>query len=296
MPKKYQNHFEELGFSRQEAGFYGMIENIDDNMGKFFKQLGQWNLMENTIIIFTSDNGMTRLGCGLNGHAGRPQVQLGTDKDGKPMMTYNAGMKGLKGTVDEGGVRVPFLVQWDGKIKEGKTVDTVVNYLDIMPTLTDLCDAESPASQPYSGRSLRPLLFEKNPKWGDRFQFQQVTRWPKGRSPDDFKWKRYSVRNERFRLVEGILYDMENNPDQTIDVTAQHPELVSKMKSAYEKFWDDSRPLMINEDMPLAEKKPYHVDYKKQNDDSRSAPNFGGLSDCGRQRCWWRCGLRRWWS
>ena len=101
-PPKYQQYFQDLGFPRHAAGFYGMIEHIDHCMGQMFEQLEAWGLLDNTIVIFTSDNGMTRVGCGLRGVAGRPQVQLGTDKDGKPMMSDNAGMKGLKNTVDEG--------------------------------------------------------------------------------------------------------------------------------------------------------------------------------------------------
>lgn len=263
-PPEYQKYFKGLGFDGKTAGFYGMIEHIDYSMGIMFEQLETWGLLENTIVIFTSDNGMTSIGCGLKSKAGRPHKQIGTDPEGNPMMTYNAGMKGLKGTVHEGGVRVPFFVRWDGKIKEGRTVDTVVNYLDILPTLAELAGAELPSTQAFEGRSLASFLFEENPEWEDRFQFQHVTRWNHGVNPDDFKWKSYSVRNQRFRLVAGVLYDMENDPSQNEDVTDQYPELVTEMKKAYEKFWDDSRPLMINDGVPLAEEKPYHVNYNEQ--------------------------------
>ena len=263
-PPKYQKHFADLGFNKNSAGFYGMIEHIDDCMGAMFNQLEASGLMENTIIIFTSDNGMTRIGCGLSTFEGRPHKKLGTSKDGKPMMSYNAEMKGLKGTVDEGGVRVPFIVRWDGVFKDGKTVDTVVNYLDILPTLADIAGTELPATQKFEGRSLKPLMLEENPAWEDRFQFQHVTRWNHGDNPDKWKWKKYSVRNQKFRLVEGKLYDMEKDPNQTQDVSSKHPELVKTMKDAYENFWDEVRPLMVNEDVPLAEEKPFHVDYYAQ--------------------------------
>ncbi|MDF7799076.1 arylsulfatase [Pontiellaceae bacterium B1224] len=263
-PPEYQKYFEDFGFPSRSAGFYGMIEHIDDCMGQMFKQLEAWDLLENTIVIFTSDNGTTTAGNGLKGKAGRPQVKIGTDANGKAMMTYNAGMKGLKGTVDEGGVRVPFFVRWDGMIKEGKTVDRVVTYLDILPTLADFAGAELPSTQAFEGRSLKPLILEKDAAWEDRLHFQHVTRWNRGADPDQFKWKTYSVRNQRFRLVEGALYDMEKDPGQTKDVAAQYPEVVSEMKKAYELFWDTSRPLMINEDVPLAKEKPFHVDYHAQ--------------------------------
>jgi len=263
-PPENQKHFEDLGFRRGCAGFYGMVENIDYNLGLMFAKLEAWDLLENTIIIFTSDNGMTSSGSGLKGGDGRPQVELGKDSKGNPMMSYNADMKGLKGTMDEGGVRVPFFVRWDGVIKEGRTVDTVVSYLDILPTLADFAGAKLPATQAFEGRSLKPLILEKDPAWEDRFHFQHGARWDLGDDPDKWKWKNYSVRNQRFRFAAGVLYDMENDPEQTRDVTAEYPELVSEMKKAYEKFWDESRPLMINEDVPLAKEKPFHVDYNAQ--------------------------------
>ena len=263
-PPKYQKRYTDLGFPAKPAGFFGMIENIDDNLGRMFAQLGTWGLLENTIIIFTSDNGMTTSGCGLRGKEGRPQVKLGTDAEGNAMMTYNAGMKGLKGTVEEGGVRVPFFVRWDGKIKEGRTVDTVVSYLDILPTLAELAGAELKGTQEFEGRSLKPLLMESDPAWEDRLHFQHVTRWNRGDNPDKWKWKNYSVRNQRFRLVEDALYDMEKDPGQTKDVSAEFPEVVAEMKKAYEAFWDESRPLMINDGVPLAKERPFHVDYNRQ--------------------------------
>ena len=120
-PAQISETFYRLGFNKNSAGFYGMIEHIDDCMGAMFNQLEASGLMENTIIIFTSDNGMTRIGCGLSTFEGRPHKKLGTSKDGKPMMSYNAEMKGLKGTVDEGGV--PFIVL--GRGVQGQNVDTV---------------------------------------------------------------------------------------------------------------------------------------------------------------------------
>lgn len=263
-PPEYQKHFEELGFDSKVAGFYGMVEHIDNCMGQMFRQLDDWGLMDNTIIIFTSDNGMTRIGCGLRGFGGRPQVKLGTDRDGDAMMSYNAGMKGLKGTVNEGGVRVPFFVRWSGVIKEGRTESRVASYLDILPTLADFVGAELPDSQQFEGRSLKPLILERESEWEDRFLFQHVTRWDHEANPDDFKWGQYSVRSQRFRLVQNELFDMESDPEQNIDVANQYPALVDSMKSAYEKFWDEARPLMINDGVPLAEERPFHVDYYKQ--------------------------------
>ena len=85
-----------------------MIENIDENMGRLMKKLDEWNLSKDTILIFMSDNGSV-------GSMVRKGSKLGTSSDGKVMEGFNAGMKGAKGSADEGGVRVPFFVRWQGK-------------------------------------------------------------------------------------------------------------------------------------------------------------------------------------
>jgi len=77
-------------------------------------------------------------------------------------------------------------------------------------------------------------------------------------------WKRFAVRNERFRLVENSLYDMRADPGQTTDVAGKFPKIVKSMREAYEKFWKDTRPLMVNEDAPMSPTRPYHILYSKQ--------------------------------
>ena len=99
-PPKNTKRFTDLGFQAKTAGFYGMIENIDENFGRLLDKAEAWGLLENTVIIFMSDNGMT------GGGSGRGVV--GKTADGKGLTAYNAGMRGQKGSPDEGGVRVPF--------------------------------------------------------------------------------------------------------------------------------------------------------------------------------------------
>lgn len=268
-PPSYAKYYENLGFDKNAAGFYGMIEHIDMNLGVMVHKLEEWGLMENTVLIFTSDNGMTVTGCGMSihdnkKHKGRPKKPIGKDKDGKPMFPYNAEMKGLKSSVDEGGVRVPFFVRWDGKLKPGQSIDTVANYIDLLPTLAELAGAELPKTQKFEGRSLVPLMFDQNAEWPDRYIFEHVMRWNRGVNPDTQKWKNYSVRSQRFRLVGDQLFDMEKDPGQFKDVSQQYPEVVKSMKSDYEKFWDEVRPMMINDGVPLVDYKPYHKFYNEQ--------------------------------
>ena len=77
-------------------------------------------------------------------------------------------------------------------------------------------------------------------------------------------WKGFAVRNERYRLVENSLYDMKNDPDQTEDVSEKNPEMVQAMRAAYEKFWKEARPLMVNEDVPMSPTRPFHLLYAEQ--------------------------------
>ncbi|MBT8043320.1 MAG: arylsulfatase, partial [Verrucomicrobiae bacterium] len=123
-PKKNSKRFTDLGFHKTQAGFYGMIENIDENMGLLLKKLDEWGLRENTVLIFMSDNGTTGRGAG----AGKKQLA-----PGYPL--YNAGMKGFKGSTNEGGSRVPFFVSWRGHYPAGRDIDTLSAHIDLLPTL-----------------------------------------------------------------------------------------------------------------------------------------------------------------
>ena len=211
-PPENTKRFTDLGFSEKDAGFYGMIENIDENMGILMNKLEEWNLSKDTILIFMSDNGSV-------GGMVREDIKLGTSKDGEPMRGFNAGMKGTKGSALE-------------------------------------------------GRSLVPLLKDPKAKWKDRYFFTQVARWKTGSEPTDRMWKRFAVRNQRFRLVENSLYDMKKDPGQTEDIADKHPEMVQSMRIAYEKFWKEARPLMVNEDVPMSPTRPFHVLHARQLEES----------------------------
>jgi arylsulfatase len=256
-PPKYAKKFTDRGFSERDAGFYGMIENIDKNMGRLMEKLDQWDLNKNTILIFMSDNGSV-------GGMVREGSKLGTSKNGKPMEGFNAGMKGAKASADEGGVRVPFFVRWPGKFSSGKAVERISAHIDLLPTLAHIAGIDQLPKGQVEGRSLVPLLKNPNAKWKDRYLFTQGARWKTGAEPTDHMWKRFAVRNERFRLVENSLYDMKADPGQTTDVASKFPEIVKSMKEAYEKFWKDTRPLMVNENAPMSPTRPYHVLYEKQ--------------------------------
>ena len=252
-PPVNTRRFTDIGFGKTQAGFYGMIENIDENIGRLLGKAEAWGLLKDTVILFMSDNGMTGGGSGRRGAA---------VAEGYPF--YNAGMKGLKGSADEGGVRVPFFLRWDGRVKAGQDVDRIAAHIDLMPTLVSLAGGSLPEGQ-VEGRDLLPLLEDPGVEWSDRFLFTHKGRWKTGANVEDWKWKNFGVRNQRFRMVgEGQLFDMEADPGQTKNVFDAHPDVVKAMRSAYEKFWSEAVPLMVNEKAPMSKTRPFHVWYEEQ--------------------------------
>jgi len=264
-PPQNAKRFTDLGFSERDAGFYGMIENIDQNMGQLMSKLDEWNLAKDTILIFMSDNGSV-------GGMVREGSKLGMSREGKPMEGFNARMKGTKGSADEGGVRVPFFVRWPGKFPADQAVERISAHIDLLPTLADIVGIDQLPKGQVEGRSLLPLIKNPQAKWKDRYLFTQVARWKTGSEPTDHMWKRFAVRNERFRLVENKLYDMRKDPSQLMDIADKKPKVVHSMRLAYEKFWKETRPLMVNEGVPMSPTQPYHVLHAKQLEN-------GGISD-----------------
>lgn len=257
-PDKYKERFLKAGFNDDQAGYYGMIENIDENVGALLKRLEKWDLLKSTVIIFMSDNGMT------GGASGPPAKPMGHDVDGRPMEMFNAGMRGLKGSPDEGGVRVPFFVRWDGRITADREIDRIAAHIDIFPTLAELAGAQLPEPQ-IEGRSLLPLIENLQQDWPDRYLFTHVGRWDTGEEPNDYQWKRFSVRSQKYRWVNGTeLFDMEADPGQTTNIADQHPEIVAAMRTAYADWWKVTRTMMVNESAPMSSVQPFAVAFEKQ--------------------------------
>jgi arylsulfatase A-like enzyme len=257
-PESAKQRFLDCGFGEEQAAFYGMIENIDENTGRLMTQLESWSLLSSTVIIFMSDNGMT------GGGSGRPGAAMGKSASGIEMKPYNAEMKGLKGSTDEGGVRVPFFVRWDGHFPAGREIDRIAGDIDIFPTIATIARAKIPERQ-VEGRSLIPLLKDPSAEWSDRYLFTHVGRWETGREPNDFQWKNFSVRSQRYRFVNNTeLFDMEADPSQRTNVIESNSMIVAEMRAAYDAWWKETRPLMVNEDAPLSKVRPFHELYNQQ--------------------------------
>ena len=185
------------------ARFLGMITNIDENFGRLRQRLCELGIEEDTILIFMSDNGQTGVDPAVNA------------------ALYNAGMRGLKGSPYEGGHRVPFFLRWPaGGLAAGRTVAELASYVDVMPTLLDLCAVAVPSGRSFHGESLVPLLRGvSGGHWAAR-TFVTDTQ----RVAHPLKWRLSCVTQGRWRLVNrDELYDIEADPGQRRDVAAAHP-------------------------------------------------------------------------
>lgn len=211
--------------SEHRARFYGMIANIDDNFAGLQSKLDELGLTEDTILIFMTDNG-TASGVDL-GPDGFPNEYPGS---------FNAGMRGLKGSQYDGGHRVPFLMRYPGGGLSGvRDMDVLSSYTDFMPTILDLCGVEVPAGRSFHGRSLAPVLRgESDESWEQRVLVADTQRIAR-----PMKWARSATMKKNWRLIDGKqLYDMKNDPGQTTDVAEKHPDMVTELRQGYEDWWD----------------------------------------------------------
>ncbi|MBM3748079.1 MAG: arylsulfatase [Acidobacteria bacterium] len=206
----YLEPFSKMGLNEQTAKVYGMVASIDQNIGRLLARLDELKLAEDTIVIFLTDNGP----------AGK---------------RYNGNMRGLKGSVYEGGIRVPFFLRWPRVVKPGARIDRVAAHIDVAPTLVEACAARRPQGVKIDGRSLMPLLRGEAKAWPDRTLFFQ---WHRGDEPEPHR--ACAARNQRWKLVDGKeLYDLENDPAEANDVAAQHPGIAAKLRKEYEEWFKD---------------------------------------------------------
>ena len=189
VPENYFSKYNSIGLDSTLSSVYGMVENMDYNIERILQKLDELNITENTIVIFFSDNGPN------------------TDR-------YNGGMKGRKGSVDEGGVRVPFYIKWPGGIKPGIT-GQLAQDIDILPTLLGLCSIKFKPVNPLDGLDLSDIITGRVKPF-DRYIFSRQGNQVLSNCNS-------SVRNDRFRLVltrkDTLLYDMLNDPGQKNDIS-----------------------------------------------------------------------------
>ena len=208
--ERYVAPFLKSGLDDVTAKVYGMVANLDENMGRLLGAIRKFELDRDTIVIFLTDNG--------------PQQNR-----------YNSGMRGLKGTVYEGGIRVPCFLRYPAQFAGGDKIDRVAAHIDIMPTLLDLCGIPLPRGLRIDGRSLAPLLRGSAGSWQDRALYFQ---WHRGDEPEPFR--ACAARSQRYKLVDGKeLYDLVDDPSEGRDIAASHPNVVRNMRQGYEHWFRD---------------------------------------------------------
>lgn len=222
LPESYYNLYkDEEEITEVQKRFYGMITNIDDNFAKLLQRLDDLGIAENTIVIFTTDNGTAR-GYSVN-------------KETNKLFGYNAGMRGTKGSEYDGGHRVPFIIRWPkAGLNGGKKLTSLTAHVDMLPTLTTLTGQEFTPTKTMDGTDISSYLLGKDeaPK---RFLVTDTQRvpWP-------VKGKNSCVMDTDWRLVNGTeLYNINEDPGQASNVADQHPERVAEMNAFYETWWAD---------------------------------------------------------
>jgi len=202
--------FKQMGLDDRTAKVYGMVKNIDDNIGKLLARLEELKLDQNTIVIFLTDNGP-------NGRR------------------HNCGLRAQKGSVYEGGIRVPFFVRWPARARPGAKEHNVAAHIDVAPTLLDACGVAPPPDAKLDGRSLLKLITGEETDWPDRVLYVQ---WHRGDAPE--LHRACAARGERYKLVNGKeLYDLLNDPGEKKDIAAEHPDIAAKMRAGYEAWFKD---------------------------------------------------------
>lgn len=249
-PPEYIKMYDGMGLPENVCRFFGMITNIDDNVGRLLAKLAEWGLSKNTLVIFMNDNGGTA-GCKV----------------------FNTGMRGQKGSAFNGGTRGASFWRWPGTIPAGFDCDRLTAHIDLFPTLVDLAGATAPAdvAAKFDGRSLLPLLKDPAAPWADRYLFTHVGRWPKGKAAEA-KYDKASVRGPRYFMVTAAkggakaweLYDLKADPGETKNLAADRPDVLKEMDTAYDRWWAEILPCLENETAVGPAVNPFKELYWKQ--------------------------------
>ena len=217
--------------------YAAMIQSADEGIGRVLKSLESLNLAENTLVVFFSDNG------------------------GMGAVTTQHPLRGSKGMLYEGGVRVPLIVKWPGKTKAGTTTDTPVIGIDFYPTFLEITKVQKPLNKELDGQSFAPLLIGKNTAARDIFwHFPAYLEGYKGddRNKDSFRTRPTSVvRSGDFKLHQFYedgrieLYNIKNDIGESVDLVAKNPAKAKKLKAkleAWKKAVNAPVPTQLNPD------------------------------------------------
>ena len=236
VPEKYYQKYKDMdpasGFENDNRSFpemtekdkedarkvYAMVTNIDDNIGKLLKELERLNIAENTLIIFMTDNG--------------PQ-----------QIRYKNGMRGRKGQVYQGGIRVPFYMKYPSSFGKNKEIETTAAHIDILPTLAQVCNVELPKEKIIDGKSLLPLIKGKEVSWSNRPLFFYWTRsYPE-------LYYNMTLRKGKFKLVgktdynaqitDFELFNLEKDPYEKHNIILEKSNLATQLKKELDDLYNE---------------------------------------------------------
>ena len=217
VPDAYFDKYKSKGLNDKNACVYGMVENIDDNISKMLKHLDSSGQAENTVVIFMTDNGP-------NGNR------------------YNAGLKGWKGWVDEGGVRVPFMMRYP-KLgwNDGRRISKMAAHVDILPTIMELIGSEQVPAKKLDGRSLRNLINGENDT--DRYFMTHQTKWIRSEGIGIVSALPGAIRSDSFLLTfkdSGMeFYNLIKDPFQKLNLVENNLSKVQEMETAYNSWFEN---------------------------------------------------------
>jgi len=210
------------GHEDETARVYGMVTNIDDNLGRLFARLEQLGIDRDTMIVFLTDNG--------------PQQPR-----------YRAGLRERKGSVYEGGIRVPCFVRWTGTLEAGHVVPRACAHIDLTPTILAACGVEAPSDVAFDGLNLLPWLRGEDAAFPARTLFFQ---WHRGDEPELFR--AFAARGAQYKLLRAEprgrapeggprfeLYDLDEDPYEMHELAEARPEIVARLKQDYERWFQD---------------------------------------------------------
>ena len=232
MGEEWSDPYKNLVDWRSGPEFYGMIANFDHNLGILREKLDHLGIAENTILIFMTDNG-TANGGKFDG------------LDSEVISGYNAGMRGKKSSVYEGGHRVPFFIHWPGGgLGGGRDIPDLTAHIDVLPTLADLCGIPIPDTHQPDGISFKPLLDNSN---GTLKRDHLIVQFQGGAyfNAQPRAWEHTCILKENWRLINGKeLYNIQDDPGQRKDVSDINPGKVQQLRALYPSFWDAVSPRM----------------------------------------------------
>jgi len=208
VPDPYIERYLKKGVPLRDARIYGMITCIDENIARLLKTLEETGLSSSTLVIFMTDNG------GVSQY-------------------YKAGLRAGKGTVYEGGVRVPLFLRFPGQFPAGLKLDAMAQHIDLLPTLCELIGAPLPAARPVDGKSLLPLISSTGGPSPHKYLFHQ---WNRGRPSPDESWAAF---DGRFKLANGELFDLAEDPGEKKNIAADQPEKARELRAAFLAWFAD---------------------------------------------------------